>query len=49
LLAEEVLRLPAELARVDVLLDDRVFFAPFAAHSGPVIGRHPRPWSAACG
>jgi hypothetical protein len=30
LLPQEVLRLPAELARVDVLLDDPVFFAPFA-------------------
>ena len=30
LLPAEVLRLPAELARVDALLDDPVFFAPFA-------------------
>jgi IS5 family transposase len=29
-LPAEVLRLPAELARVDALLDDPVFFAPFA-------------------
>ena len=28
LLPEEVLRLPAVLARVDALLDDPVFFAP---------------------
>jgi hypothetical protein len=29
-LPAEVLRLPEELARVDALLDDPVFFAPFA-------------------
>ena len=39
LLPEEVLRLPAELARVDVLLDDPAFFAPFAPHFDPLIGR----------
>jgi IS5 family transposase len=43
LLPEEVLRLPAELARVDALLDDPVFFAPFAAHFDPVIGRPSTP------
>jgi hypothetical protein len=32
LLPEEVLRLPEKLARVDVLLDDPAFFAPFARH-----------------
>ena len=32
LLPAEVLRLPAELARVDALLDDPVFFAPFAPY-----------------
>jgi IS5 family transposase len=31
--------LPAELARVDALLDDRVFFAPFAAYFDARIGR----------
>ena len=31
-LPAEVLRLPAELARVDALLDDPAFFAPFAPH-----------------
>src|SRR6476620_6515496 len=30
---------PAELGRVDVLLDDPVFFAPFAAHFDARIGR----------
>jgi len=43
LLPEEVLRLPAELARVDALLDDPVFFASFAAHFDPVIGRPSTP------
>jgi IS5 family transposase len=38
-LPPEVLRLPAELARVDALLDDPVFFAPFAPYFHPVIGR----------
>ena len=42
-LPEEVLRLPAELARVDALLDDPVFFAPFAPHFHPVIGRPSTP------
>jgi len=39
LLPAEVLRLPAELARVDALLDDPAFFAPFAPHFHPVLGR----------
>lgn len=39
LLPEEVLRLPAELARVDALLDDPAFFAPFAPYFDPLIGR----------
>jgi transposase, IS5 family len=43
LLPEEVLRLPAELARVDVLLDDPAFFAPFAPHFDPLIGRPSTP------
>jgi hypothetical protein len=34
LLPAEVLRLPEELARVDALLDDPAFFAPFAAYLG---------------
>ena len=34
----ELLRLPEELARVDALLDDPVFFAPFAAFFDPRIG-----------
>jgi transposase, IS5 family len=42
-LPPELLRLPEELARVDVLLDDPVFFAPFALHFHPVIGRPSTP------
>jgi transposase, IS5 family len=38
-LPAEVLRLPAELARVDALLDDPAFFAPFAPYFHPVMGR----------
>jgi IS5 family transposase len=43
LLPEEVLRLPAELARVDALLDDPAFFAPFVPHFDPLIGRPSTP------
>jgi transposase, IS5 family len=42
-LPAEVLRLPAELARVDALLDDPVFFAPFAPFFHPVLGRPSTP------
>ena len=40
-LPPELLRLPEELARVDALLDDPVFFAPFAPHFHPVLGGCP--------
>jgi IS5 family transposase len=43
LLPPEVLRLPEELARVDALLDDPVFFAPFAPHFHPLLGRPSTP------
>jgi IS5 family transposase len=43
MLPEEVLRLPAELARVDALLDDPAFFAPFVPHFDPLIGRPSTP------
>lgn len=43
LLPPEMLRLPAELARVDALLDDPVFFAPFAPYFHPVLGRPSTP------
>ena len=42
-LPPEVLRLPEELARVDALLDDPVFSAPFAPYFHPVIGRPSTP------
>ena len=43
LLPDEVLRLPEELARVDALLDDPVFFAPFAGFFDPRLGRPSTP------
>jgi IS5 family transposase len=42
-LPAELLRLPDELARVDALLDDPAFFAPFAPHFHPVLGRPSTP------
>ncbi len=42
-LPAEVLRLPEELARVDALLDDPVFFAPFVPFFHPVLGRPSTP------
>ena len=39
ILPAEVLALPAELERVDALLDDPAFFAPFTGHFDPVMGR----------
>jgi IS5 family transposase len=42
-LPPELLRLPEDLARVDALLDDPVFFAPFAPHFHPVLGRPSTP------
>ena len=42
-LPEEVLRLPEELARVDALLDDPVFFAPFVPFFDPRMGRPSTP------
>jgi len=42
-LPPEVLRLPEALARVDVLLDDPVFFAPFVAFFDPRVGRPSTP------
>jgi IS5 family transposase len=43
LLPPELLRLPEELARVDALLDDPAFFAPFAPYFHPVLGRPSTP------
>jgi len=42
-LPAEVLRLPDELARVDTLLDDPVFFAPFVPLFDPRVGRPSTP------
>ena len=42
-LPPELLRLPEDLARVDALLDDPVFFAPFAPFFHPVLGRPSTP------
>lgn len=42
-LPAEVLRLPEELARVDALLDDPAFFAPFVPYFHPMIGRPSTP------
>ena len=39
ILPPEFLVLPVEWGRVDVLLDDPVFFAPFAAYFDARIGR----------
>jgi IS5 family transposase len=43
LLLPEVLRLPEELAWVDALRGDAAFFAPFAPHFHPVMGRPSTP------
>ena len=42
-LPEEVLRLPEELSRVDALLDDSAFFAPFVPFFDPRLGRPSTP------
>ena len=42
-LPPEVLGLPAELGRVDALLDDPAFFAPFAGFFDPRVGRPSTP------
>jgi IS5 family transposase len=45
----ELLVLRVELARVDALLDDPVFFAPFAAYSMPGWGGRRSRWKPICG
>ncbi len=42
-LPPEVLRLPEELARIDVLLDDPAFFLPFVPFFDPRVGRPSTP------
>jgi IS5 family transposase len=49
LLPAEVLRLPEELARVDALLDDPAFFAPFAPYFTRRWAGRPRRRSVTCG
>jgi IS5 family transposase len=43
ILPSELLVLPAELARVDALLDDPAFFAPFGPFFDPRLGRPSTP------
>jgi transposase, IS5 family len=43
ILPDELRRLPAELARIDELLDDPVFFTPFVPFFDPRIGRPSTP------
>ena len=43
ILPDELRRLPIELARIDVLLDDPVFFAPFVPFFDPRMGRPSTP------
>jgi len=49
ILPEELRRLPEELARVDALLDDPVFFTPFVRLFDPRMGRRRRRWKPMCG
>jgi len=49
ILPVEVLRLPEELARVDALLDDPVFVAPFVPLFEPRVGRASTPMEPICG
>lgn len=49
MLPAELLVLPVELARVDALLDDSAFSAPFVPFFDPRIGRPRRRWRPACG
>jgi IS5 family transposase len=42
-LPEQLLRLPEQLARVDAMLDDPAFFAPFVSFFDPRIGRPSTP------
>ena len=47
-LPREVLRLPEELARVDALLDDPVFFVPFVPFFDPRVAVRRRRWRPIC-
>jgi IS5 family transposase len=43
MLPEELLVLPAEMGRIDALLDDEAFFVPFVPFFDPRIGRPSTP------
>ena len=43
ILRDELRRLPVELARIDVLLDDPAFFVPFVPFVDPRVGRPSTP------
>ena len=47
-LPAEVLPLPEELARVDALLDDPVFFVPFLPFLDPRVGQTTTPMESMC-
>jgi hypothetical protein len=44
-----ILGLPAELVRLDHVLDDAAFWEPFRAHFDPIIGRPSIPIETYCG
>ena len=47
-LPPEALVMPAELARVDELLDDPAFFEPFRPFFDPELGGVPSRWRRSC-
>jgi IS5 family transposase len=49
ILPDACLGLPAELARVDTLLDDPAFLAPLTSHFDSRIGRPCVRWTPTCG
>ena len=49
ILPDELRQLPAELARVDVLLDDPVFFTPFVPFFDHGWGGRRHRWRSTCG
>ena len=49
ILPDELSQLPTELARIDVLLDDPAFFAPFVPFFDPRMGRPSTRWRPAYG
>ena len=49
ILPDELRQLPTELAQIDVLLDDPVFFAPFVPFFDPRSGGRRHRWRPICG